>query len=235
MRHIPVLYSSERILVIDKPAGLAFHQRAEEAGIMQVLREQQRQEALPEGELFPVHRLDAITSGVLVLARDREMASLLGEAFAQRQVDKVYLALASRRPSKKQGWIKGDMERSRRGTWKLKRSAEQPAITRFVSYAIPGDIPGLRLFVLKPETGKTHQLRVAMKSLGSPVLGDALYGASDHAATFDRTYLHACALRCSVGEETLEVVCWPTEGHLFGSAPVQQVFETIESPFSLWG
>ena len=229
-----VLHSSERILVVDKPVELAFHQDKETPGVMQVLRQMQEEGRLEPGELFPVHRLDKITSGVLVLARDREMAAMLGEAFAQRQVEKVYLALASRRPSKKQGWIKGDMERSRRGTWKLLRSNQQPAITRFVSRTIPGEIPGLRLYVLKPLTGKTHQLRVAMKSLGAPVLGDALYGASEDAAQYERTYLHACALRLTVADEALDVSCWPREGSLFLTESFQNVCSELGDLHSLW-
>ena len=59
-----------------------------------------------------------------------------------------------------------------RGSWMLARTTAKPAVTRFISAAVPGRRPGLRAFLLKPETGLTHQLRVALKSLGSPVLGD---------------------------------------------------------------
>ena len=61
------------------------------------------------------------------------------------------------------------MQKARNGAWKLCQSKENPAITRFESVSCE---PNLRLFILKPQTGKTHQLRVAMKSLGSPILGD---------------------------------------------------------------
>jgi tRNA pseudouridine32 synthase/23S rRNA pseudouridine746 synthase len=54
----------------------------------------------------------------------------------------------------------------------LARSTQNPAVTRFASAAVPGRRPGLRAYLLKPETGRTHQLRVAMKSLGAPILGD---------------------------------------------------------------
>jgi tRNA pseudouridine32 synthase/23S rRNA pseudouridine746 synthase len=77
----------------------------------------------------------------------------------------------------------------------LARTSADPAITRFVSAAVPGRRPGLRAFLLRPETGRTHQLRVAVKSLGSPVLGDERYGQADRARLEARGYLHCAAMR----------------------------------------
>ena len=79
------------------------------------------------------------------------------------------------------------MARSRRGTWKLTRDEDNFAVTRFSSQSLK---PGLRLFVLQPFTGKTHQLRVAMKSIGSPILGDTLYGGDEA----EHLFLHAWRL-----------------------------------------
>jgi len=76
---------------------------------------------------------------------------------------------------------------ARNGSWKLLRSVENPAVTQFFSFGLT---PGLRLYLLKPHTGKTHQLRVALKSLGVPLLGDTRYGADKS----DRAYLHAWQL-----------------------------------------
>jgi tRNA pseudouridine32 synthase/23S rRNA pseudouridine746 synthase len=121
------------------------------------------------------------------------------------------------------------MAPARRGAWKLLRSAEDPAVTRFDSVSLkgfapdaggggPGGLPvrdGLRLFVLKPETGRTHQLRVALKSLGAPALGDALYGAAADAAGEDRMCLHAAALRLRLNGEAIQAVAPPEEGAQF--------------------
>ena len=76
------------------------------------------------------------------------------------------------------------MQKSRNGCYQLCRSHNNPAITYFTSHTLA---PHLRAYVLQPKTGKTHQLRVAMKSLGSPILGDVRYGGTPAA----RTYLHA--------------------------------------------
>ena len=110
------------------------------------------------------------------------------------QVKKQYLAISDHKPKKKQGLIQGDMAKGRRGAWLLTRSQENPAITRFTSLSL-GE--GRRLFFLSPLTGKTHQLRVAMKSLGAPILRDALYGGSPA----DRVYLHAWRLSLVYGGE----------------------------------
>ncbi|MGL6428736.1 pseudouridine synthase, partial [Aeromonas hydrophila] len=108
--------------------------------------------------------------GILLFALNSQSAAVLAAQFAERKMKKTYLALSDRKPSKKQGWIKGGMEKSRRGMWKLTRNMENIAVTQFFSIRISEK---MRLFILEPHTGKTHQLRVAMKSLGSPILGTA--------------------------------------------------------------
>lgn len=138
-------------------------------------------------KLFAVHRLDTPTSGLLILAKSTAVAKQFTELFTAHKVQKYYLALAKGKPKKKQGWVIGDMAKSRRSMFKLLRTKENPAITQFFSVSV-GD--GLRLYLLKPHSGKTHQLRVALASLGVPILGDELYGG----AVADRCYLHAYCL-----------------------------------------
>ncbi|UOO81980.1 TIGR01621 family pseudouridine synthase [Uruburuella testudinis] len=184
---LEILQHHDDFVAVYKPAGLAVHQQAEAAGLTQVLARQ-----LGVARLWLVHRLDKPTSGVLLLALNQAAASALAQQFAAKTMRKTYLALSDGRPAKKQGWVKGDMHKARRGAWKLARSMENPAITRFYSQSTA---PGLRLFVLQPFGGKTHQLRVAMKSLGSPILGDTLYCGTPAA----RLFLHAWKLEFSHG------------------------------------
>ena len=105
--------------------------------------------------------------------------------------------------------MKGRMARSRRGTWKLTRDEDNFAVTRFSSQSLK---PGLRLFVLQPFTGKTHQLRVAMKSIGSPILGDTLYGGDEA----EHLFLHAWRLVFDYRGEHFDIrvapdKTWPSE------------------------
>lgn len=233
---ISVVYQSDRLFVVEKPPGLSFHQRGDEHGLLQTFREGCIETDLEEevGSLYPVHRLDLVTSGLVMLARDQETARMLGQAFAEKRIEKLYVALSLRKPHKKQGWVIGDMERSRRGTWKLTHSRCNPAITRFLSFSIPGQRPGMRMFLLKPETGKTHQLRVAMKSLGAPILGDPLYGAKEEALAEERTYLHACGLRCSLHGEEISLYSVPSMGMEFLSESFQAVWNQRGDLWSIW-
>lgn len=177
-----IILRHQDFIVIDKPAGISVHRDGEAAGLTALLAAQTGRE-----RLWLVHRLDKGTSGVLLLACNPNAAAELCAVFAERRTEKTYWALSDRKPSKKQGRIKGGMEKARRGAWKLTRSGEHPAVTDFTSRSLA---PGLRLFELHPQTGRTHQLRVAMKSLGSPILGDTLYGGSPAG----RLFLHASSL-----------------------------------------
>ena len=155
-----------------------------------------------------------MTSGLLILALNAESAVEFFRLFSEHHIQKTYLALSNQKPKKKQGLIVGDMQKARNGAWKLCQSKENPAITRFESVSCE---PNLRLFILKPQTGKTHQLRVAMKSLGSPILGDALYGKNTE--NIDRTYLHAARLQFEFKGQAFDVFTLPKEGewwHLDG-------------------
>ncbi|MGL4833991.1 MAG: TIGR01621 family pseudouridine synthase [Shewanella sp.] len=169
-------------IVISKSANVHFHSQTGEAGVVAQL-EQDR-----DLKLYAVHRLDTPTSGLLVLAKTAAVAKQFTALFTAHKVQKYYLALAKGKPKKKQGWVIGDMAKSRRSMFKLLRSKDNPAITQFFSTSV-GE--GLRLYLLKPHSGKTHQLRVALASLGVPILGDELYGG----AAADRCYLHAYSLR----------------------------------------
>lgn len=197
---IPVIVQGTDWLAIHKPAGINIHSEDNKPGLVVLLSEQLQR------PLWPVHRLDKVTSGILLLATSAAGAARLAELFANRQIEKTYLAQSQKKPCKKQGWIKGDMVKGRNGSWLLKRSIDNPAVTYFSSQY--DDVLGVRLFILQPHTGKTHQLRVALKSLGSPIDGDDRYGG----VSADRTYLHAYKLCWKENEQRIEIVCPPSEG-----------------------
>jgi tRNA pseudouridine32 synthase/23S rRNA pseudouridine746 synthase len=196
--------------IFDKPAGVSFHSESGE-GFFASLQKQFLGETL-----FPAHRLDRITSGLVLIARNKAAAQQFGKLFESGKVQKTYMALSDKKPGKKQGGIVGDMHKSRSGNWKLLRTTENPAITRFASQSteIIFNDKLLRLFILKPQTGKTHQLRVMMKALGSPILGDERYGGT---AT-DRGYLHALALEFEWKGEAVRCEQAPTAGEYFVGA-----------------
>ncbi|MBY6187513.1 TIGR01621 family pseudouridine synthase [Marinobacter hydrocarbonoclasticus] len=189
--------------VVHKPAGVHFHSQDGSPGLVAQLEGQ-----LGES-LYPVHRLDTPTSGLVVLARSSAAAAKLTERFTQHQVEKRYLALSGHKPKKKQGTVKGGMAKARRGAWKLTPERDNFALTQFVSHSLR---PGIRAFLLRPRSGRTHQIRVALKSLGAPILGDALYGGQEA----DRTYLHAWSLGFEWQGEWQQFWLPPCQGERWG-------------------
>ena len=181
--------------------------------------------------LFSVHRLDKMTSGLVILAKSSEVANKFTELFSSRQIEKYYLAISLKKAKKKQGWIKGDMTTARRGSYKLLKSSENPAITQFKSQALRVHE---RLYIVKPHTGKTHQIRVALKSLGAPIAGDIRYAQADDARLEERGYLHAFALKFTFEGEDFIFVEAPQEGERFLSEKFKETLENLEKPWELF-
>jgi tRNA pseudouridine32 synthase/23S rRNA pseudouridine746 synthase len=214
-------------IVVDKEAGVNFHDEGDLGSGLFSLVKQQIQSTHKTAELYPVHRLDKMTSGLVVFAKTLACAQTFGELFKAHEVDKYYLAIADKKPSKKQGLIKGDMAKSRRGMFKLLRTTENPAITQFFSYSIPNK---QRLYLLKPHSGKTHQLRVALTSIGSPIVGDPLYYSTSQA---DRGYLHAYALKFTYLGESFEFTSLPSSGDYYVNESVNEKIAAIKKPWLL--
>lgn len=204
---IELILEHRDFYIVNKPANVGFHdEKGESVGFFNQCCQHFSE------TLYPVHRLDKITSGLLILARHQDAAVWFQQAFEAKKVQKLYLALSAAKPKKKQGSIVGDMAKSRSSQWKLIKSKQNPAITRFFSWGIENpELKGLRLFLVKPETGKTHQIRVALKSIGSAILGDSLYGG----AAADRGYLHAYGLHFEYQEQLIQVYKLPTQGDWF--------------------
>ena len=213
MPAVPVVFEHQDFIIVLKPTSVTMHRADGNASILALLHQQGYE------DLFLVHRLDAATSGLLILAKHQAAATVLSSMFQERQIEKYYLALSDKKPIKKQGHILGDMKNIRSGNYALTRDQSNPAYTQFLSQLVnlgSGQPP--RLFVLKPFTGKTHQLRVALKSLGSPILGDQRYAKSEA----DRMYLHAWALKFKYLDKAYQFAVMPTEGALFQSPEFQQ-------------
>lgn len=209
---LKLVFEHADFLVLDKPSGLSFHSEFE-AGVV----------ALAEVQfglkLYAVHRLDKGTSGLLLLAKSSEAAAQLSELFQNQLIQKFYLALTDQKPKKKQGWVKGDMVQARRSAWKLTNNLTNPAVSYFLSAFY--EVEGRRAFLVKPFTGKTHQVRVALKSVSAAILGDELYQGT----AADRLYLHAYALYFSWGGADIKLVLPPSNGAEFLVEPLQQLLE----------
>lgn len=202
------LYRDEALLVVHKPAGLLVHRspidRHETEFALQYAR------ALNGGaHVYPVHRLDRPTSGILVFARDPDTARTMGLAMMAGQVHKTYLAMV-------RGWppATGDIDYPLREEPEDRRrkGEEQPlreALTRFRTLAtteIPVAIetyPSSRYAVVElyPETGRKHQLRRHMKHISHPIIGDANHGRGRHNRYFAERFGQGRLMLAATGIE----------------------------------
>lgn len=208
-----IVDNTEDFIVINKYPDVSFHSENNEVGLFAKLKEDFK---IP---LFSIHRLDKITSGLILIAKSSESASVLSILFSSRQIEKYYVAVSDKKPKKKQGIICGDMKKARRGQWKLCRTYENPAITRFSSLKYEDKY----LFLLKPQTGKTHQIRVAMKSICAPIIGDVLYGGT----VSDRGYLHSIKLSFSYKGKKYEYISYPNVGKFFIDEQLESLMSEI--------
>jgi tRNA pseudouridine32 synthase/23S rRNA pseudouridine746 synthase len=218
-------------IIVDKEAGTNFHDEGDlGTGLHSLVKsrmKKQHQSQSENTELYPVHRLDKMTSGLVIFAKTLACAQTFGQLFNNHHIEKYYLAISDKKPTKKQGLIKGDMNKSRRGMFKLLRSMKNPAITQFFSFSIPNK---QRLYLLKPHSGKTHQLRVALASIGAPIVGDPLYYSQSQA---DRGYLHAYAIKFNYLGELFEFTSLPTHGQYFLTSQMIEQLSALKKPWTL--
>ncbi len=193
---LDILYEDEVMLVIDKPAGMIVHPGAgvSSGTVVNALLFHLKQNP-PTGTSRPgiVHRLDKDTSGVLVLAKTRSAQWQLSRSFADRKVDKRYLALVKGSVSPPQGQINLPIERHPKQRTRMAVACNGHGRPAETIYRTLATITGATLLECRITTGRTHQIRVHLQALGHPVLGDRTYNPrSDNSHA--RQLLHAWKL-----------------------------------------
>jgi tRNA pseudouridine32 synthase/23S rRNA pseudouridine746 synthase len=186
---LPLLHVDEALVAVDKPAGmLSVPGRGAERADCAAARVQA---AFPDALI--VHRLDMGTSGILVFGRGALAQRALSVAFAERRVDKRYVAVVAGSPEADEETIDLPLicDWPNRPRQMVSQERGKPSLTRWrVSTRSPGEPPTTRL-ELEPLTGRSHQLRVHLQAIGHPILGDELYAPPDVHAMAPRLLLHA--------------------------------------------
>jgi 23S rRNA pseudouridine1911/1915/1917 synthase len=189
---LEVLYEDSDVIAINKPAGMVVHAGAgQHSGtLVNAVLHRFRKLSTVAGDLRPgiVHRLDRFTSGVILVARNDAAHRNLAGQFASREVEKIYLALVHGRVKKDQGRLTTPIARDpiRRTRMTARLASGRQAST---SYQVLKRFDKFTLLEVKIGTGRTHQIRVHLASVGHPVVGDKLYGAP--ASALGRYFLHA--------------------------------------------
>jgi 23S rRNA pseudouridine1911/1915/1917 synthase len=209
---LDILYEDERAVVINKPPGMVVHpgagnRRGTLANALYYRKLEKNKLTEAQGQvpgLRPgiVHRLDKDTSGVMIAAYDDEALAFLAEQFKSRKAKKTYIAIVRGIPAEKKGRIETYIARDPKDR---KRFAVTPqgkiAVTR---YAVIKTWPAHSLILLRPKTGRTHQLRVHLRYLGHPIAGDPLYGSADPLFPQSSLMLHARSLAIVLPGENTE-------------------------------
>jgi 23S rRNA pseudouridine955/2504/2580 synthase len=212
-----ILYMDKQVIVIDKPPGLATQGGSGLTKHVDGMLESLQYEKPTRPKL--VHRLDRDTSGVLLIARTAQAASGLSQSLALRDTSKVYWALVRGVPKQKHGVVKAALVKEgghgpRGRDERMAVSEEDEAKFALTEYAVMGTAGQEFAWVAaRPITGRTHQIRVHMASLGTPIVGDFKYGGTGARAKgeiVDKLHLHARSI--DIGR--------PDGGRLQATAPL---------------
>ena len=218
---LDIVYEDDDLAIVNKPAGMMVHAGAgatddarNRGTLVNALLHHFGTLSSVGGDLRPgiVHRLDRSTSGLMVVAKNDESHRRLAKQFSGREVHKTYIALVHGWPKQDRGTIQSAISRhsQRRTRMTTKGFGGREAVTHYaVQRKVDAPYGKFALVELKIETGRTHQIRVHMSSLGHPVVGDALYGAPGELRSqsnkrrdagmpailkLDRNFLHSAAL-----------------------------------------
>lgn len=218
LQKISVLYADESLLVINKPAHLAVHatptKKATDLTLVDwLIKNYPEIRGVGEDPIRPgiVHRLDKETSGVMLIARTQPAFELLKKSFATRQVEKKYTALVHGLPTWEAQESTLAIRRGEKGTFVARHPNDvatlpqgeqaeyRESVTHF-SVQKRFSKSAMTLLEARPKTGRTHQIRVHLKALGFPIVGDALYSPKKAlegvlAEGLNRQFLHAAEIR----------------------------------------
>lgn len=210
---LPVLYEDDDCVVINKPVGVLSHSKGAfnpEATVATWLRSRLKGLSGERGGI--VHRLDRATSGVMICAKNPEALSWLQKQFASRNVKKTYAAVISGHFEPKAAVIDMPIERNPKAPATFRVGVQgKHAVT---AYTTVRSNDKYSLLELKPETGRTHQLRVHLSHFHHPIVGDTLYGGEPA----ERLYLHA---------ERLEITLLKGHERKVFEAPIPPEFQEI--------
>jgi 23S rRNA pseudouridine1911/1915/1917 synthase len=193
-KEISILYENPHWLAVNKPAGLIVERTPFESPTVEELVFAHLEEKLKKPYLGIAHRLDRVTSGVLLFAKKKSALRKLNEQFSSRSIRKTYLAVVEPAPSERSQeiihWLWKDQKNKRAEVYDHPRDKAQEVRLSYRSLQTQGE---KALLEIRPHTGKFHQIRAQLAAMGSPICGEDKYGASSSEKAFSIA-LHAWKL-----------------------------------------
>lgn len=191
---IPIIYEDDDVIVMNKPAGLLTHSKGAlntEATVASFIKPKLTDKSLTGNRAGIAHRLDRVTSGVIIAAKNEKTLKWLQKQFSTRKVKKTYIAMAEGTPKPEEAIIDAPIERNPKKPQTFRVGSNgRPAIT---NYKVLKILKPYSLLELRPLTGRTHQLRVHLKYIGHSIVGDNVYGHGG-----ENMYLHARSLEITL-------------------------------------
>jgi 23S rRNA pseudouridine1911/1915/1917 synthase len=178
-----IVHEDDSIIVIDKPPGmLVIPTPKNETNTLSDILNRDLDARAVEANAYPCHRLDRETSGLIVYAKGKARQRLMMDEFKRRSVKKVYVAFV-------QGAVKGDGGTITRPIYSRNKDKSEPAVTK---YRVLERKAGFSIIEAEPVTGRTNQIRIHLKSIGHPIVGESVYAfRKDYKLRFKRVALHA--------------------------------------------
>lgn len=219
---LPIIYLDDDVIVVNKPAGVLTHSKGalnDEFTVAEFFR-RYTNVGLDTNRPGIVHRLDRDTSGLIIGARTPEAFDLLKSQFADRKAKKYYVAITDGTPKAPKATIDIPIGRNPSAPSTFRADSKgKPALT---DYEVLSTHDGKSLVALAPRTGRTHQLRVHLQFLGTPIHGDRVYGGKKA----ERLYLHARKLELMTGPDKRQTFVAPIPGSF------RQIFPEVDDAFT---
>ncbi|GMO41081.1 MAG: RluA family pseudouridine synthase [Termitinemataceae bacterium] len=211
--HIPlkIIYEDKNLIVINKQQGLVVHPGAGNFsgtlihGLLWHFSQGSKVDVETFGNTerpFIVHRLDKDTSGVIICAKNMQTLSFLSDQFRDRKTRKTYVAIVKGIPQKTHGKISQNIVRDPKNRKRFIVCENGKGKTAITYYRVVRSFGTYAMLMLRPKTGRTHQLRVHLKALGTPILGDIIYNKSDKYFKNASLMLHAKSLAIELPGES---------------------------------
>lgn len=210
---IPIIYEDNHLLVVEKPVNMPVQEdRSGDKDLLTLLKEKIKIRDQKPGNVYLalVHRLDRPVGGVMVFAKTSKAASRLSDVIRRNKLNRTYLAVVRGKPKTKQQKLTHYLKKDRRKNMVRAVSRhDQQAKKAILEYETLGSLNGLSLLSIRLHTGRSHQIRVQLSTIGLPIYGDQRYGQEQKPGEQIALWAHALAFPHTTTKDILSFISEP--------------------------